>query len=54
MGSLTLFRFFPEWFYTIRTAPYRITTGLGAHFLFMWIFAINGILYGPATPESLR
>ena len=26
-------------------APYHVTQGLGYHFFFMWIFAINGILY---------
>lgn len=46
IGSLTLFRFFPPWFYRWMNVPYRVTTGLGYHFFFMWIFAINGILYG--------
>ena len=26
-------------------APYHVTEGLGYHFFFMWIFAINGFLY---------
>src|SRR5216683_855850 len=26
-------------------AVYRVTEGLGYHFFFMWLFAINGILY---------
>ena len=46
VGSVTLFRFFPPWFYHWINAPYQVTTGLGYHFFFMWIFAINGILYG--------
>jgi len=45
IGSFTLFRFWPEWVYTWLNAPYRITVGLGWHFVFMWIFAINGIFY---------
>ena len=47
LGSVTLFRFFPEWVYgpKVLNAPYRITTGLGYHFFFMWIFAINGLIY---------
>ncbi len=45
IGSVTLFRFFPEWVYQWLNAPYRITTGLGYHFFFMWIFAINGLIY---------
>ncbi len=47
VGSLTLFRFFPDWFYTNRLwdVRYKVTTGLGYHFFFMWLFAINGVLY---------
>jgi thiosulfate reductase cytochrome b subunit len=45
VGSLTLVRLFPEWFWKAINAPYRVTEGLGYHFFFMWIFAINGILY---------
>jgi thiosulfate reductase cytochrome b subunit len=45
IGGFTLFRFWPEWVYKLLNAPYRITEGLGWHFVFMWIFAINGILY---------
>jgi thiosulfate reductase cytochrome b subunit len=45
IGHWTLFRFFPEPVYHWLNAPYRITTGLGYHFFFMWIFAINGLIY---------
>jgi thiosulfate reductase cytochrome b subunit len=45
VGSLTLVRMFPPWFWKSINAPYRVTEGLGYHFFFMWIFAINGILY---------
>ena len=45
IGSFTLVRFFPDWFWKLLNAPYRITTGLGWHFFFMWLFAINGIAY---------
>ena len=45
LGSFTLFRFFPDGFWKFLNAPYQITTGLGWHFLVMWLFAINGILY---------
>jgi thiosulfate reductase cytochrome b subunit len=43
--SLTVVRLFPPWFWKLINAPYRVTEGLGYHFFFMWIFAINGILY---------
>ena len=45
VGPLTLVRFFPPWFWKLINAPYRVTEGLGYHFFFMWIFAINGVLY---------
>ncbi len=46
-GSVTLFRLFPAWFYTnhIWDLQYKVTTGLGYHFFFMWIFAVNGVAY---------
>jgi thiosulfate reductase cytochrome b subunit len=45
IGPFTLFRFFPEGFWKALNVPYHVTQGLGYHFFFMWIFAINGILY---------
>jgi len=43
IGSWTLVRLFPDWFWSLLNAPYQITTGLGWHFLVMWLFAANGI-----------
>ncbi len=45
IGKWTLFRLFPDWLYTLIHAPYNVTTGLGYHFFFMWLFAANGALY---------
>jgi len=45
IGHWTLLRFFPDWFWNLLNAPYQLTTGMGYHFLFMWVFAINGIAY---------
>jgi len=45
IGHITLFRFFPDWFYKLLHVPYRVTDGLGNHFFFMWIFALNGVAY---------
>lgn len=45
IGRLTLFRFFPDWFWKAMHAPYHVTQGLGYHFFFMWIFALNGLFY---------
>jgi thiosulfate reductase cytochrome b subunit len=45
IGKLTLLRLFPEWVYRQMNVPYHVTEGLGYHFFFMWIFALNGIAY---------
>ena len=45
LGKVTLFRFFPDWFYKVLHVPYHVTEGLGYHFFFMWIFALNGIAW---------
>ena len=45
LGNVTLFRFFPEWFYRVLHVPYHVTQGIGYHLFFMWIFALNGIFY---------
>ncbi len=45
IGKLTLLRLFPPWLYRDLNVPYHVTQGLGYHFFFMWIFALNGIAY---------
>ena len=45
VGNFTLFRFFPQWFYDKLHVPYHVTQGLGYHFFFFWVFAVNGLLY---------
>jgi thiosulfate reductase cytochrome b subunit len=45
IGPLTVFRMFPDSFYKWLNVPYHVTQGLGFHFFFMWIFALNGIAY---------
>ena len=45
LGKITLFRFFPDWFYAWLHVPYHVTQGLGYHFFFMWIFALNGLAW---------
>jgi thiosulfate reductase cytochrome b subunit len=39
------FRFFPDWFYNTLKIPHRLAEGMAFHFLFMWFFTLNGILY---------
>jgi thiosulfate reductase cytochrome b subunit len=52
LGSLTLFHFFPDWFYDSLNLNSRLAEGMAWHFAFMWIFAINGILYVGYTITS--
>lgn len=40
-----LFRFFPQWFYDALGIPFRLAEGMQLHFFFMWLFAINGVVY---------
>ncbi len=37
--------FFPEWFYKTFKISFRLAEGMSWHFMFMWLFAINGFLY---------
>ncbi|HEX8608419.1 MAG TPA: cytochrome b/b6 domain-containing protein [Pedobacter sp.] len=41
----TFFKFFPQGFYDALHIPRRLAEGMAFHFLFMWVFAINGIVY---------
>jgi thiosulfate reductase cytochrome b subunit len=45
VGDFTLFHFFPDWFYNGLGFVHRLSEGMSIHFFFMWLFAINGILY---------
>lgn len=45
VGGWTLFSFFPPKFYEVTHTGQRLAEGMAWHFLFMWFFAINGILY---------
>lgn len=48
--SITIFghqiiQFFPDWFYKFFNIRRRLAEGMAFHFLFMWFFALNGLLY---------
>lgn len=45
VGSWTLFRFFPDWFYSKLGLTFSLAKGLSWHFFLMWLFGINGLLY---------
>lgn len=44
-GDTTLFHFFPQSFYDAFSINSRLAEGMAWHFLFMWLFAINGVCY---------
>ncbi len=44
-GGKEVVKFFPQSFYDALNVPFRLSEGMGYHFLFMWLFFINGLLY---------
>ena len=52
VGSWTLVRLFPNWFYEKLHLQFGLASGLGYHFFFMWLFALNGLLYVIYTAVS--
>ena len=44
-GNRTLLKFFPDSFYKALSIPFRLAEGMSFHFVFMWLFAINGLIY---------
>lgn len=44
-GKHTLVRLFPTSFWNGIHGQFKLPTGLGYHFFFMWFFAINGVIY---------
>jgi thiosulfate reductase cytochrome b subunit len=45
VGGFTLVKFFPDWFYRRFHVAARLGEGMAWHFWFMWLFALNGLLY---------
>jgi thiosulfate reductase cytochrome b subunit len=43
--GVTLFHFFPDWFYDLLGLGHRLAEGMAWHFAVMWLFAVNGVLY---------
>jgi thiosulfate reductase cytochrome b subunit len=41
----TLLKFYPQSFYDLLHIPHRLAEGMAFHFVFMWLFFINGLLY---------
>ena len=45
IGEITIVDFFPETFYQTLSVGHRLAEGMAIHFTFMWVFALNGMLY---------
>lgn len=45
LGEFTLFKFFPEAVYSSLNIGFRLAEGMAWHFVFMWLFTLNGLLY---------
>ena len=44
-GDTTILKFFPKSFYDFFHASFKLSKGMAWHFMFMWLFFINGLLY---------
>lgn len=51
-GSTALLKFFPQSFYDALNLNGRMAEGMSYHFVFMWLFFINGVLYVLYTAVS--
>ncbi|TGD83102.1 cytochrome b/b6 domain-containing protein [Hymenobacter wooponensis] len=44
-GHTTLLKFFPKSFYQAFHIDHKLAQGMAWHFVLMWVFALNGLLY---------
>lgn len=44
-GDTTILKFFPDSFYEAFNLDHRLAESLSLHFLFMWLFILNGVMY---------
>lgn len=44
-GRTTLLKFFPQSFYEAFHMDHKLALGMSWHFVLMWVFALNGLLY---------
>lgn len=52
IGGKALIKFFPKSFYEALNLPFHLAEGMAYHFLFMWLFFVNGLLYVFCTAFS--
>lgn len=45
IGGQDIINFFPDSFYKALNIPFHLSEGMAFHFVFMWIFFVNGFLY---------
>lgn len=45
VADRVVFQFYPESLYKTLNIPYRLAEGMSWHFVFMWFFFLNGLLY---------
>jgi len=45
VGGNPIIHFFPDSFYKALHIPFRLAEGMAYHFVFMWLFLLNGLLY---------
>jgi thiosulfate reductase cytochrome b subunit len=51
-GDTTVLKFFPRSFYGVFDIPFKLAKGMAWHFVLMWVFFLNGLLYGLYTAFS--
>ena len=44
-GNATILKFFPQSFYDALHLNYKLAEGMAFHFVFMWLFFVNGFFY---------
>lgn len=44
-GNTTVLKFFPDSFYKALNLSSHLSRGMAFHFIFMWVFFLNGLLY---------
>lgn len=45
IGGVQIIKFFPQKMYDVLNVPFRLADGMAFHFVFMWLFTLNGVLY---------
>ncbi len=45
IGGKEIIKFFPQSFYAALNLPFRLAEGMAFHFVFMWVFILNGLAY---------